>query len=51
MDHNVPHAQSIATSSFPSGISLEHEIKRLKKEMNAIILAHYYQYAGKKAKL
>ena len=28
---------------IPSGALLEEEIHRLKKEMNAIILAHYYQ--------
>ena len=29
--------------TIPSGISLEEEIIRLKKEKNAVLLAHYYQ--------
>jgi quinolinate synthase len=29
---------------LPSGIDLEDEIKRLKRERNAVLLAHYYQY-------
>ncbi|MFL5294481.1 MAG: quinolinate synthase NadA [Myxococcales bacterium] len=28
---------------IPSGLALEKEIDRLRKEMNAVILAHYYQ--------
>src|SRR5438270_5477467 len=28
---------------IPSGLALEKEIHRLRKEMNAVILAHYYQ--------
>src|SRR3954454_5348984 len=28
---------------IPSGLSLEKEIDRLRKDMNAVILAHYYQ--------
>lgn len=31
------------TSKVPSGIALEEEILRLKRECNAVILAHYYQ--------
>src|SRR5580700_3341730 len=30
--------------SLPSGIDLEEEIRRLKRERNAVLLAHYYQY-------
>lgn len=37
----VPAA--IANSSPPPVLDLEFEIGRLKREMNAIILAHYYQ--------
>lgn len=29
--------------ALPAGIALEEEISRLKREMNAVILAHYYQ--------
>src|SRR4051795_10765126 len=28
---------------IPAGLALEKEIDRLRKEMNAVILAHYYQ--------
>ena len=28
---------------IPSGLDLVEEIQRLKKEQNAVILAHYYQ--------
>jgi quinolinate synthase len=35
-------AQSEALSSL-AHLNLEHEIPRLKREMNAVILAHYYQ--------
>lgn len=31
------------TAALPENTSLQHEIERLKKEKNAIILAHYYQ--------
>lgn len=34
---------SASTNSIPSGIALEEEILRLKKSLNAVILAHYYQ--------
>ncbi len=30
-------------SAIPSGLDLEGEIERLKRERNAVILAHYYQ--------
>lgn len=30
-------------ASIPSDIDLEAEIERLKKDMNAVVLAHYYQ--------
>ncbi|HVU03768.1 MAG TPA: quinolinate synthase NadA [Polyangiaceae bacterium] len=32
-----------APKEIPPGIDLEEEIRRLKKEKNAILLAHYYQ--------
>ena len=34
---------SIARPPFPAGTDLPAEIRRLKKERNAVILAHYYQ--------
>jgi quinolinate synthase len=34
---------SAAGPAFPPGLDLEAEIRRLKKERNAIVLAHYYQ--------
>ena len=34
---------SQTTQKIPSGLALESEIRRLKNEQNAIILAHYYQ--------
>jgi len=36
-------APSTAAPAIPSGTDLEAEIQRLKKERNAVILAHYYQ--------
>lgn len=33
----------ITQKDIPASLDLEAEIKRLKKDMNAIILAHYYQ--------
>ncbi len=35
-----PH---VVAPAFPPGTDLEAEIRRLKKERNAIVLAHYYQ--------
>ena len=35
-------AQTAATTSF-AGLDLEREIARLKSDLNAVILAHYYQ--------
>lgn len=35
--------QVTISSPLPSGIDLEGEINRLKRQMNAVILAHYYQ--------
>jgi hypothetical protein len=32
-----------ARAPIPSGLALEREIDRLRKEMKAVILAHYYQ--------
>jgi quinolinate synthase len=32
-----------ARPAFPPGVDLEAEIRRLKKERNAVVLAHYYQ--------
>ena len=34
---------SVARPVFPPGTDLEAEIRRLKKERNAVVLAHYYQ--------
>jgi quinolinate synthase len=34
---------SVARPPFPPGLDLEAEIRRLKKERNAVVLAHYYQ--------
>jgi quinolinate synthase len=34
---------SAAGPAFPPGLDLEAEIRRLKKDRNAIVLAHYYQ--------
>lgn len=36
-------AVQIETPGVPSSLGLEQEILRLKREMNAVILAHYYQ--------
>ena len=33
----------LATSPIASGLDLEAEIRRLKRERNAVLLAHYYQ--------
>src|SRR6476646_2040336 len=33
-------------SAFTQGLDLEAEIQKLKKSMNAVILAHYYQESG-----
>jgi quinolinate synthase len=40
-----PQTKSIdrPRAPIPSGLALEKEIDRLRKEMNAVILAHYYQ--------
>lgn len=40
----VPSSSTFKTiADIPAGIDLEKEISRLRKDMNAIILAHYYQ--------
>src|ERR1044072_303886 len=42
MDRHLP----VVGATAPTGLSddeLEHEIRRLKRERNAVILAHYYQ--------
>lgn len=39
MSSNVQHVDF----AVPSGLALEDEIRRLRREMNAVILAHYYQ--------
>src|ERR1700744_2958590 len=36
-------AQLLTEKQIDPTLDLEEEIKRLKKEMNAVILAHYYQ--------
>lgn len=33
----------LATAPIPPGLDLEDEIRRLKRERNAVLLAHYYQ--------
>jgi len=40
---NQPQAKPAPRAPIPSGLNLEKEIDRLRKEMNAVILAHYYQ--------
>ena len=40
---NAIESLSDARPAFPEGTDFEAEIRRLKKERNAIILAHYYQ--------
>lgn len=41
---DAPHMrEGTAQGNIPTGLALEHEIARLKREMNAVILAHYYQ--------
>ncbi len=42
-DFISPPLQANRTGEIPRGIELEEEILRLKKQMNAIIIAHYYQ--------
>ncbi len=37
-------AAASAVESVPSDLDLEEEIHRLKRERNAVLLAHYYQY-------
>lgn len=37
------HISNVSKTKIPQGIELEEAILRLKSEMNAVILAHYYQ--------
>ncbi len=39
----APHPSPALRSGIPSGLDLFEEITRLKKEKNALLLAHYYQ--------
>jgi len=39
----LPLASAAKRAPIPSGLALEKEIGRLRKEMKAVILAHYYQ--------
>jgi quinolinate synthase len=39
----LPPPGSLSTADLASGIDLEAEIDRLRRERNAVILAHYYQ--------
>ena len=41
MSTALPYAPDLAT--IPDGLDLEQEIRRLKRERKAVILAHYYQ--------
>ena len=43
MDRHVTPPHLTSTPPFFPGCDLAYEIGRLKKEMNAVILAHYYQ--------
>ena len=39
----APTTATGSSSAIPAGLDLESEIYRLKKERNAVLLAHYYQ--------
>jgi quinolinate synthase len=39
----LPPAGSLVEADIPSGLDLVEEIKRLRRDRNAVILAHYYQ--------
>src|SRR4051812_3175442 len=41
--HETSQATGSAAASIPPGLDLFDEIGRLKKQKNAVILAHYYQ--------
>lgn len=41
--HEPQRLAGVSLASPPKGLALEAEIHRLRKEMNAVILAHYYQ--------
>jgi len=41
MNAVLPYAPDLAT--IPDGLDLEQEIRRLKRERRAVVLAHYYQ--------
>lgn len=43
MTEETGHSAPPASNSIPTGLALEDAILSLKKSMNAVILAHYYQ--------
>lgn len=45
-DSSPAVVRTTVSGSIPAGLALEEEILRLKRDMNAVILAHYYQDDG-----